>query len=161
MKATALLFTLTLILTSLGSSASIGVAHANPLNIMATPQNWKGEIECTDGRAEPDGQLTECFENYKYGIRAAIIILYNYQSKYGINTLSALTERWATHNTEQYAIFLADRLGIETDTKFKLQGNPIFLANLIEAMVEFENGFSPYPFDELYEVAIFTDWTED
>jgi len=161
MKATALSFTLLLALTNLASSAAIGVAHANPLNIMATPIQWKGEVKCTDERRPSNGPQTECFENYKYGIRAAIIILYNYQSKHGIDTLAALTERWAEHNTSLYASFLADRLGIETDTKFKLKGNPIFLANLIEAMIEFENGYSPYPFDELYEVAIFTDWTED
>lgn len=159
MKKIILLITLLLPLTSLASE-SLGEAHNNPLNIMATSIQWEGEIKCQDNRTEVDGQKTECFEHVVYGIRAAIIILKNYQSKYHINTLEELTKRWATGRQKDYAQYLAYVLGIEINTPFQLSGNPIFTANLIEAMIEFENGRSIYDFDKIYQLTVFMDWTE-
>jgi hypothetical protein len=59
----------------------------------------------------------------EYGIRALIIVLLNYQTKYGLRTIRSMITRWAPPNendTEAYIKFVAGRVGVSPDTVIDL-----------------------------------------
>jgi hypothetical protein len=73
------------------------------------------------------------FYNSDYGIRAHLMTLKNYARKHGINTLSALTARYAPfgsggNDPVVYARLLASYLGMDVDTKFDMDANRNLLA---------------------------------
>ena len=129
-----------------------GLRNNNPGNIVQSKIKWKGEIPCIDRHV--------CFIKPEYGIRALVLNLLAYESRHGIHTIDALVNRWAEGNRGAYAAYLATNLGIATHTEFTLRGNPVFLANMVESIIEFENGYSPYDFDMIYSIAVMADWQE-
>lgn len=158
-----LLILLSILISPVSSAEEpLGIAHNNPGNLTDNALfTWKGQVECKDNRTEPDGNKNICFLSWKWGVRAMMINLRSYQIKHNITTLRQLTSRWATQHTRAYAEFLAAKLAMEPDDPFQLDGNPIFMTFLVVAMIEWEQGYVPYDFDEIYEIAVFGDWVAE
>ena len=75
-----------------------GIRNNNPLNIRVG-NKWQGEV---DVKTDKD---FEQFIDVKYGIRAAILILYRYVFKSGLHTIRDILRRWAPpveNNTKAY-----------------------------------------------------------
>lgn len=72
--------------------------------------NWVGLGDDTDVRFAN-------FEHPIFGIRALLVITYNYKRRYGIVTIDDWANRWAPpfeNNTSKYASFLKNRLKKDT-----------------------------------------------
>jgi len=84
------------------------------------------------------------FTDPVYGIRAMGKILLNYQSRYGINTVRGIIDRWAPpveNDTEAYIEHVADDLRVGIDEPIVIADN---LVGLIKAIIYHENGINPY-----------------
>lgn len=81
-----------------GKKIPRGIRNNNPLNIRVG-NKWVGEVDIkTDKEFEQ-------FTDVKYGIRAAILILYRYVFKSGLHTIRDILHRWAPpveNNTKAY-----------------------------------------------------------
>lgn len=118
-----------------------GIRNNNPLNVRATNTQWNGQVGV-------DVNNYVKFSTAADGIRAAAIIIRHYQQWYGLNTIRGIVERWAPPSenpTESYISYVSDKMGILPDEHLDL-GNDSTLANLLAAMIGFENGKDPYAF---------------
>ncbi|ARF50804.1 structural protein [Pantoea stewartii subsp. stewartii DC283] len=127
-----------------GSSNSRGIRNNNPGNIR-WGDDWKGLV--------PEGQRTDksfCqFKAPEFGIRAMIIILRNYQSKYGLKTITGIIKRWAPPNendTQAYIRSVAQATGTDADKPIDLMDSRK-LFPLLQAIIKHENGTQPYEYD--------------
>lgn len=121
-----------------------GIRNNNPGNIR-WGDDWKGLV--------PKDQRTDksfCqFTTPEYGIRAMIIILRNYQRKYGLNTVSGFIKRWAPpneNNTQAYINSVALATGVTPDQRIDTSDSR-FMIKLLQAIIKHENGNQPYSFD--------------
>ncbi len=126
------------------SNKSRGIRNNNPGNIRWGDE-WKGLV--------PQVQRTDksfCqFISPEYGIRAMIIILRNYQSKYGLKTITGIVKRWAPPNendTQAYIRSVAQATGTDTDKPIDLTDSRKLIP-LLQAIIKHENGSQPYEFD--------------
>ncbi|WP_323170110.1 structural protein [Pantoea agglomerans] len=126
------------------SNKSRGIRNNNPGNIRWGDE-WKGLV--------PQPQRTDksfCqFISPEYGIRAMIIILRNYQSKYGLKTIAGIVKRWAPPNendTQAYIRSVAMATGTDADKPFDLTDSRK-LFPLLQAIIKHENGSQPYGLD--------------
>jgi hypothetical protein len=127
-----------------GSNNSRGIRNNNPGNIRWGDE-WKGLV--------PEAQRTDksfCqFKAPEFGIRAMIIILRNYQSKYGLKTITGIIKRWAPPNendTQAYIRSLAQATGNDADKPIDLTDSRK-LFPLLQAIIKHENGTQPYEYD--------------
>lgn len=127
-----------------GSNNSRGIRNNNPGNIRWGDE-WKGLV--------PEGQRTDksfCqFKAPEFGIRAMIIILRNYQSKYGLKTITGIIKRWAPPNendTQAYIRSVAQATGTDADKPIDLMDSRK-LFPLLQAIIKHENGAQPYEYD--------------
>lgn len=127
-----------------GSINSRGIRNNNPGNIR-WGDDWKGLV--------PEGQRTDksfCqFKAPEFGIRAMIIILRNYQSKYGLKTITGIIKRWAPPNendTQAYIRSVAQATGTDADKPIDLTDSHK-LFPLLQAIIKHENGTQPYEYD--------------
>ncbi|MBN6029236.1 structural protein [Pantoea ananatis] len=127
-----------------GSNNSRGIRNNNPGNIRWGDE-WKGLV--------PEGQRTDksfCqFKAPEFGIRAMIIILRNYQSKYGLKTITGIIKRWAPPNendTQAYIRSVAQATGTDADKPIDLTDSRK-LFPLLQAIIKHENGTQPYEYD--------------
>ncbi|EBF0843736.1 structural protein [Salmonella enterica subsp. enterica serovar Thompson] len=130
-----------------------GIRNNNPGNIR-WGDDWKGLV--------PKDQRTDksfCqFTTPEYGIRAMIIILRNYQRKYGLNTVSGIIKRWAPpneNNTQAYINSVAQATGVTPDQRIDTNDSR-FMIKLLQAIIKHENGnqpYSPETFDRAVEQA--------
>lgn len=130
-----------------------GIRNNNPGNIR-WGDDWKGLV--------PKDQRTDksfCqFITPEYGIRAMIIILRNYQRKYGLNTVSGIIKRWAPpneNNTQAYINSVAQATGVTPDQRIDTNDSR-FMIKLLQAIIKHENGnqpYSPETFDRAVEQA--------
>ncbi|WP_205955160.1 structural protein [Pantoea stewartii] len=127
-----------------GSNNSRGIRNNNPGNIRWGDE-WKGLV--------PEGQRTDksfCqFKAPEFGIRAMIIILRNYQSKYGLKTITGIIKRWAPPNendTQAYILSVAQATGTDADKPIDLTDSRK-LFPLLQAIIKHENGTQPYEYD--------------
>lgn len=107
-----------------------GERNNNPGNLVDTPQVWQGEI--VNGKT--DSKFMQ-FTSAVYGIRAMAKLLLNYEAKYGINTVLGIVERFAPrfeNETEAYAKFVADYIGVGITEKISVRGN---LRKICEAII--------------------------
>lgn len=127
-----------------GSNNSRGIRNNNPGNIRWGDE-WKGLV--------PEVQRTDksfCqFRTPEFGIRAMIIILRNYQSKYGLKTITGIIKRWAPPNendTQAYIRSVAQATGTDADKSIDLTDSRKLIP-LLQAIIKHENGSQPYEFD--------------
>ncbi len=127
-----------------GSNNSRGIRNNNPGNIRWGDE-WKGlvlEVQRTD--------KSFCqFKAPEFGIRAMIIILRNYQSKYGLKTITGIIKRWAPPNendTQAYIRSVAQATGTDADKPIDLTDSRK-LFPLLQAIIKHENGTQPYEYD--------------
>lgn len=127
-----------------GSNKSRGIRNNNPGNIRWGDE-WQGLV--------PQAQRTDksfCqFISPEYGIRAMIIILRNYQSKYGLKTITGIVKRWAPPNendTQAYIRSVAQATGTDADKPIDLTDSRK-LFPLLQAIIKHENGSQPYGLD--------------
>ncbi|HED2522057.1 TPA: structural protein [Klebsiella aerogenes] len=125
-------------------STARGIRNNNPGNIR-WGDDWKGLV--------PTAQRTDksfCqFTSPEYGIRAMIIILHNYQRKFGLNTVSDIIKRWAPpneNNTQAYINSVAQATGVTPEQRIDTSDSR-FMMNLLQAIVKHENGKQPYSID--------------
>lgn len=127
-----------------GSNNSRGIRNNNPGNIRWGDE-WRGLV--------PEAQRTDksfCqFKALEFGIRAMIIILRNYQSKYGLKTITGIIKRWAPPNendTQAYIRSVAQATGTDADKPIDLTDSRK-LFPLLQAIIKHENGTQPYEYD--------------
>ena len=121
-----------------------GIRNNNPGNIR-WGDDWKGLV--------PKDQRTDksfCqFTTPEYGIRAMIIILRNYQRKYGLDTVSGIIKRWAPpneNNTQAKINSVAQATGVTPDQRIDTNDSR-FMIKLLQAIIKHENGNQPYSSD--------------
>ncbi|HHS9759002.1 TPA: structural protein [Klebsiella pneumoniae] len=121
-----------------------GIRNNNPGNIR-WGDDWQGLVS--------ESQRTDksfCqFKTPEYGIRAMIIILRNYQRKYGLSTVSGIIKRWAPpneNNTQAYINSVAKATGVSPDQRIDTKDSR-FMMKLLQAIIQHENGQQPYGFD--------------
>jgi hypothetical protein len=115
-----------------------GMRNNNPLNIKINPSNqWQGRsTPNTDG-------VFEQFVSYKYGIRAAMVLLKNYINQ-GKDTVQLIISKWAPGGTSEnnpvtaYVNHVADVMGVAPTTKLGFNFEDV--AGLVVGMASFENG---------------------
>lgn len=115
-----------------------GIRNNNPGNIRHGSSQWQGmSVEQTDGEYIQ-------FDDPVYGIRAMARLLKNYQSKYGLDTISEIISRWAPPNeniTAAYVKSVSEKLGVAPDHKIDVASA---LPRLVPAIIFHENGLQPY-----------------
>lgn len=124
-----------------------GIRNNNPGNLEDTGINWHGIAEPRN-----DGRFLR-FTDPVYGIRAMARNLHTYATKHSIDSVGGIINRWAPshgrfdgssyrNNTGAYAAHVADHLGVRATDKIDVIARR---PELIEAMIQFENGEQPYP----------------
>jgi hypothetical protein len=108
--AAAAVFGLLLISTKTNMGATTGGVN-NPGNIRNS-----GGVKFLGENSMP-GDTFKSFKTLDYGIRAMYVILNSYYSKYGLNTISDIINRWAppsdNNPTTAYVGYVADKTGID------------------------------------------------
>lgn len=66
-----------------------GIRNNNPLNIRISNNRWRGKI------VPSKDPSFEQFENITMGIRAAMVCIRTYMTKYNLRSPRAIIERWA------------------------------------------------------------------
>ncbi len=132
----------------LGKPVPQGIRLNNPLNIRENESvnfAWQGEHE---------QELSDSFEEFEtpfYGIRAAARNLKTYRTKYQLDTVEGIIQKWAPPHenpTQKYIEFVANKAGVHAQSPLSAADYP----HVIAAMIHFENGYNPYE-PELIEQA--------
>ena len=121
-----------------------GIRNNNPGNIRHG-NDWLGLSE-----EQPDRAFCT-FVSPEYGLRAIVVILRNYERKYGLRTVGGIINRWAPPNendTAGYAEHVARRLGVPADEEIDVNE---YMAGLVDAIVLHENGVQPYSDEQITE----------
>lgn len=112
-----------------------GIRNNNPLNIRIG-NRWQGEV------STPTDTQFEQFEDMKWGVRAAFIILKNYIRRYKLYTIPDIISRWAPNNennTSNYVKRVLEISGYSSRHRFDWQ-NINEMTALFQAMCKVENG---------------------
>lgn len=115
-----------------------GIRNNNPGNIEKGVA-WNGMAD-----EQPDARYIT-FKTPEYGIRAMARILRTYREKYGLKAVDQIINRWAPPSenpTLKYVEFVSDRLGVLPFAPLSFTDAQV--ANLIAAIIKFENGDQPY-----------------
>ncbi|MCH2025812.1 MAG: hypothetical protein MK172_08730 [Verrucomicrobiales bacterium] len=125
-----------------------GIRNNNPGNIRASSSAWQGKIpldlnmDSTLVNGNPVRKVDfEQFTEYRFGIRAMIKLLKNYQENEGLATIRGMITRWAPpfeNNTSSYVTNVANKVGIDPDSPYLLTKSNT--KALIRAMSISENG---------------------
>ncbi len=117
---------------------SRGLRNCNPGNIRRSKDKWTGLRP-----RQTDPQFFQ-FESMAYGYRAMMVILRNYQRKYGLRTVSDIIRRWAPpseNNTNAYICAVCRELQIPVTYELELDlENKRTLTALAAAISKQENG---------------------
>ena len=123
----------------IGVNLPRGIRNNNPLNIRKNNRNhWVGKIEKSS-----DEEFEQFFE-IGYGLRAAILLLFNYRINYNLCSIEEIIGKWAPaseNNTEKYIKYVCAKLGILRDSvvPFASWG---YMIMLIHSMAFMECGVS-------------------
>lgn len=115
---------------------SRGLRNNNPGNIRHSRVRYKGEV-----RPSRDPDFKE-FSTMAYGYRAVFVLLDTYRSRYGLNTIRQMLNRYAppTENfTEGYVRFVADYAGVMPDEVVDTHSEKDMIP-IVAAMSKIENG---------------------
>lgn len=121
-----------------------GIRNNNPGNIEDNGTPWRG-------RLGNDGRFI-IFDNAVNGVRAISRILNTYRSRYGLNTIEGIINRWAPpfeNNTNAYIAHAEKAL----NTRRNVPLNKSQYADLIKVIILHENGQQPYS-DEVIHAGI-------
>ncbi len=127
-----------------------GIRNNNPGNIRRGSDPWQGRIPWT----ESTDKEFEQFQKFWYGVRAMTIIVKNYFSKYKLNTVSKIINRWAPpieNDTQAYIRAVVTITGFKADQV--LTPDKETLRRLVYAISDHENGFKDQISDELFDYA--------
>lgn len=117
-----------------------GYRNNNPLNIRISSNAWKGKVSPnTDGAFEQ-------FKTMAYGYRAALATMRTYITKYGLNTVAKIIERWAPaneNNTLAYISHVCEFTGLTPDTVVN-RNDQDTLTKMAYGMSLVENGNKAY-----------------
>jgi len=122
-----------------------GIRNNNPGNLENNGIDWVGLSVVQD-----DNRFYQ-FTKPEYGIRALARVLKTYESKYGLNTVEGIINRWAPpheNNTTSYQEHVASVLGVTVNEHFQVSDN---LVPLAEAIIIHENGSNPYSIELVAE----------
>ncbi|UPK82577.1 structural protein [Proteus vulgaris] len=129
-----------------------GERNNNPGNIDYNPRNkWKGLVGIETGVPNPRFCV---FESAEYGIRAIYKLTQTYQRKYGLNSVSAIINKYAPpieNNTTGYITRASKEIGVGINDKINTQSKQVAIS-LAKAIVGVELGYQPYA-DKVYEDA--------
>lgn len=127
-----------------GNKKPRGFRNNNPGNIRWGDE-WQGLV--------PKSQRTDksfCqFISPECGIRAMIVILRNYQNKYGLCTITGMIKRWAPpseNDTQAYINSVAQATGTNANQPIDLTDSRK-LFPLLRSIIRHENGSQPYEHD--------------
>lgn len=131
-----------------------GVRNANPTNIDYNPSNdWVGQIGIEPPPLDGSKPRFARFDSPVNGIRAASILIQNYQKKYSLNTIRGIVSRWAPsneNNTADYIQRVAAMLKIDPDSPIDTKDYATMRA-LIVAKIAVECANYAYPPDVIDE----------
>ena len=135
---------------------SRGLRNNNPLNIRKSTAKWQGEVAQINGVA--DAAFCQ-FVDIKHGYRAALKLLYSYQSNHGCNTIRKIINRWAPPIENSTKVYInrvvryiksnTAYLAITEDSHIDLTEEPTLAFALVCAMHLVENGTPPSPNNKL------------
>ena len=120
-------------------SAVRGIRNNNPGNIRKSAEKWQGLAP-----EQTDSAFFQ-FVSMPYGIRAMTKILRNYSTRYGLNTVQDIINRWAPpveNNTDAYVDAVARAVGVQP-TQFLNLDNADTMFALVRAIIAHENGKVP------------------
>lgn len=114
-----------------------GLRNNNPGNIRSSKgTTWVGQTGV-------DSKGFVVFSSMEYGVRAVAIILRNYVSKYGLQTVAQIINRWAPpseNDTAAYTQFVAGVVGVEPGAPVDWLNDDEAMRLLIRAISRQENG---------------------
>lgn len=113
-----------------------GIRNNNPLNIRKSPSRWKGKL--TPSR---DPEFEE-FDTWEHGIRAAVLIIRTYITKYGINTPEGIIARWAPaseNNVQNYVAYVS-KVGLLSPRWSLALSSTLAISRLLWSMAQYECG---------------------
>lgn len=127
-----------------GSDPVRGIRNNNPGNIRKTSTNWKGQV--IPGQ---DDEFIE-FETMEYGARAMILLLRNYITLFGRNTIEKIVNAYSppsdNNPTEELIKVYAKRLGKRPDEP--LSPSKQFLKDLAKEIAKVETANHPAVLDD-------------
>ena len=116
-----------------------GVRNNNPFNIKKTHTEWLGEVDGPD-------RVFKTFKTPEDGIRAGVVLLLNYEKKYGLNTIEGIIRRFAPPNendTTAYINAVARSTRYHRDQPLDLRDFET-MERLVKAIIKHENAGQPY-----------------
>lgn len=122
---------------------SRGIRNNNPGNIRHGASNWQGMSS-----AQTDKDYIQ-FDDPVYGIRAIAKLLKNYQTRYGLNTVAEIINRWAPPSeniTGAYVKHVAEVAGVKPDQEILIDD---YMRPVILTIIQHENGRQPYTVDQI------------
>ena len=121
---------------AVGRAGTLSRAALNYVNVKApTDHYWQGQ----QGR---DRHGHAIFKSPEWSLRAGAIVLRNYARRHNIHTIRGIVERFSTCNHDEYAAFLAKRLGVGENERIDVVK---MMPVLLPAMVRFETGRAVLP----------------
>ncbi|WP_241043653.1 phage tail tape measure protein [Achromobacter xylosoxidans] len=123
-----------------------GIRNNNPGNLVYVGQAGASK--------EANGRFAT-FASAQEGLNALAAQLRRYGQR-GLNSIQSIVNTYAPaseNNTGAYANYLAQKMGIDTNTQFDVNSDPAALAALIRGIVEYENGRNPYSNDMIAQAA--------
>ena len=121
-----------------GTPGTLSRAAVNYVNVKTPngrPNYWKGQCGI-------DRHGHAIFKSPEWSLRAGAIVLRNYARRHNIHTVRGIVERFSTCNHDEYAAFLAKRLGVGEDERIDIVKR---MPELLPAMVRFETGRAVAP----------------
>ncbi len=127
-----------------------GIRNNNPGNIRRSSSAWQGRVSW----AESKDKSFEQFEYFFWGVRALVIVLRSYFTKYNLNTIEQIITRWAPPSENNTASYISS---VVTLTGFKknqvLIPDKETLRRLTYAICDHENGVKDQITDEVFNYA--------
>jgi len=125
-----------------------GLRNNNPLNIVKSEINWKGEV-----KPSTDKNFAQ-FETMEYGLRAALKLLRTYYNKHGCRTVRQIVARWDPEGEKvinAYVQTVCRLTGLKPETPLppmKAETQVVW-CDIVLAMASMECGLSAQQREEL------------
>lgn len=117
-----------------------GLRNNNPGNVRLTspPTQWVGWV----GPSEQTDRAFVQMRSMTLGVRMAVTVFRNYQTRYGLKNVRELISRWAPpteNDTEAYIASVAARIGVAPGVPIDLRNRDTAFA-FLRAVFRHENG---------------------